>query len=95
MRSFVQANELCEEILRALNKATGKCSQQCETSPNYLSSELFILKEENKASREKLQVVNKELKNMREEMVLLRKALAYDGSYLIHPNFNSFEGEGF
>ncbi|KAK8705739.1 hypothetical protein V6N13_049333 [Hibiscus sabdariffa] len=66
-------------MLRAINEATSKCSQQCETSSNSLSSEILILKEENKALMDKLKVVYGELRNMMNEIVLLKMALAHDG----------------
>ncbi|KAK8560431.1 hypothetical protein V6N13_082871 [Hibiscus sabdariffa] len=50
--SQMKLGKLREEMLGALNEATGKCSHQCETSSNTLSSEILILKAENKALRE-------------------------------------------
>ncbi|GMI95722.1 hypothetical protein HRI_003241500 [Hibiscus trionum] len=71
--SQVEVDELREEMSEVLNETIGKCSQRCET----FSSEILILKEENKVLREELKMVRGELEDMKEEMVFLKKALAH------------------
>ncbi|KAK8608936.1 hypothetical protein V6N13_025246 [Hibiscus sabdariffa] len=63
--SQMEVNEHRKEMAGVLNETTSKCSQQCEVSSNSLFIELLILKEENKALREKVKMVHGKLKNMR------------------------------
>ncbi|KAK8973266.1 hypothetical protein V6N11_034364 [Hibiscus sabdariffa] len=89
----MEVNEHRKEMAGVLNETTSKCSQQCEVSSNSLFIELLILKEENKALREKVKMESffDDLQNWVKIEIERRGAQDLDSAIVVVEFFTKFK----